>query len=210
MNPPRPPKPSLNRSHDDLSAVAELDAAEKRARAALRLAESEATRAAELEEELNTLRAQDPVPLPKAAPTGEKVISVSPEKVTLRGRRWKIVIPTALLIGLGPLVWSGVSNYLETKRQLRKVLDTFGEQAKRIEEVDHHVAEVSKSNAELRETVAQLSGYLAGVLPKAGVRVPGAQPGATPIEVVSDPLPLGDKRPRPVNVRTLVPAPAPR
>jgi hypothetical protein len=209
MNPPRPPKPSSNRSHDDLSAVAELDAAEERARAALRLAESEATRVAELEAVLDTLRAQDP-PKQKPAPAEDKVLSVSPERVTFHGRRWKIIIPTALFIALGPLTWDVVTDYLETKRQLRKMLDTFGEQAKRIEEVDHHVAEVSKSNAELRETVAQLSGYLAGVLPKAGVRVPGAQPGATPIDVVSDPLPVGDKRPRPVNVRTLVPAPAPR
>jgi hypothetical protein len=72
--------------------------------------------------------------------------------------------------------------------------------------------EVGNRNAELRETVAQLSGYIAGVLPKAGVKVPGAEPGATFVNVVSDPLPLGEmkKRQASITVRTPVPAPAPK
>jgi len=41
------------------------------------------------------------------------------------------------------------------------------------------------------------------------VKVPGAEPGAISMEIVSDPLPMNEKRQRPVNVHTRVPAPKP-
>ena len=105
------------------------------------------------------------------------------------------------------LVQKGLSDYLETKHELKGLKDTFVAVTTRVEAVDAYSHEVAERNHDLKETVAQLSGYLAGILPKAGVRVPGAEPGAINMEIVSDPLPMNEKRQRPVNVHTRVPAP---
>jgi hypothetical protein len=226
--PPRPIRPNA-KSHDDLSAVSALDAAEARLRAAMALAEEEANRAdAEerksiiLQSELETLKAvpQPPKPAPIVFPTAPAVattpdgkpLSISPTGVTVRGKHWKFTIPLTLLISLIPLIWSLASDYMQMKRDFKAQTETFARITARVEEVNTYAHEVGRSNTELRETVAQLSGYLAGVLPKAGVKVPGAEPGATMINVVSDPLPLGEmkKRQKPITVRTPVPAPAPK
>lgn len=207
--PPR--KPRRTESHDDLTAVAVLDAAESRARAAMLLAEDEARRADALQEELATLRATQ-VPLTQVSPPlpPEKTISVSPQALTLRGHHWKIAIPFTLVLALGPLIWTGVSDYLELKSQLKKQTEAFVAAQARFETIEQKITEVSKSVSALRETVAELSGYLAGVLPKAGVKVPGTEPGAIPMTIISDPLPAGSKRQVSVTTHTLVPAPKPR
>ena len=223
--PPRPVWPS-HKSYDDLSAVSALDAAESRLRAAMQLAEEEAKRAdAEerksiiLESELKTMKAV-PAPIVPAAPVvaavattpDGKPLSISPTGVTVRGKHWKFTIPLTLLISLVPLIFSLASDYMQMKRDFKAQTETFARTAARIEEINLYAHDVGKSNSELRETVAQLSGYLAGVLPKAGVKVPGAEPGAAIVNVVSDPLPLGEmkKRQKPITVRTPVPAPAPK
>lgn len=183
------------------------DAAEARARAALRQLEEEHARAEALEVALEQARsvAQAPAPAP-----AHNTISVSPDAVTLRGNGKKFVIPFALLVTVAPLIWTGVMDYVELKRATKEQKDTFASTTSRIDTLEQKLAEQARDNASLRETVAQLSGYLAGVLPKAGVTVPGAEPGASRVTVVSDPLPLGAKRQTQVNVRTPVPAPAPR
>ena len=228
--PPRPFRPNT-KSHDNLEAVAALDEAEARLRAAKMLADDEAQRADEEEKqkvalqiELNTLRTtqdflrttQDTLRANQTPATKEetqgKPISLSPQAVTLRGRHWKLTIPLALIIAGAPLIWTLVSDYMQLKRDFKTQTDTYGAQAKRIEEVNTFAHEVAKSNEDLREKVAELSGYLVGILPKAGVKVPGAEPGATFVDVVSDPLPIGEakRRQKPITVRTPVPAPSPR
>ena len=218
--PPKPMRPNA-KSHDDLAAVSAIDAAEARLRAAMALAEEEANRAdAEerksiiLSSELATLKAvKPPVPAaPVAVKPDGKPLSISPNGVTIRGKHWKFTVPITLLIALIPLVWSLISDYTQMKRDFKTQTDTFARIEARIEEVNSYAHDVGKSNADLRETVAQISGYLSAILPKAGVKVPGAEPGAAYINVVSDPLSLVDmkKRQKPIIVRTPVPAPAPK
>jgi hypothetical protein len=224
MTPPLPPRINRPRtkSYDDLPAVSALEAAEARLRAAMKLAEDEAKRADEeerksiiLRSELETLKATPTEA--KATPTEavvgtEKPLSISPKGVTVRGKYWKFTIPITLLLSLFPLIWTGVSDYMQLKRDLKTQTEMFSRVVTRVEEVNTYAHEVGNRNAELRETVAELSGYLAGVLPKAGVKVPGAEPGASYVHIVSDPLPVGEmkKRQKPITVRTPVPAPAPR
>ena len=97
------------------------------------------------------------------------------------------------------------------KRDLKAQTESYSRISARVEEVNTYAHDVGNRNAELRETVAELSGYLAGVLPSAGVKVPGAGPGAAYVKVVSDPLTIGElkKRQAPITVHTPVPAPAP-
>lgn len=209
--PPRPPR--RTESHDDLEAVVALDAAEARLRAAKLLADEEAKRADEIEERnqeleraLATLKT---VTTPETVPKPDKPISLGPQALTLRGSRWKVTIPIAALIAIGPLIWTLVSDYLELKRQVKTQTTSYEAINKRIDELETYAHEVGKSNAELRETVAQISGYLAGVLPKAGVKVP-AEPGAAFVNIESDPPPIGYKKQKPIVVHTPVPAPAPK
>jgi hypothetical protein len=231
--PPRPMR-SQTKSQDDLAAVSAMDAAEARLRAAKMLADEESKRAEEeerkslelqranlaLQTELATLRATQSVaivpapavPVVAATSTDGKPLSISPQGVTVRGSHWKFTIPITLIVSLVPLIFTLVNDYTQMKRDFKAQTDTYARVSARIEEINTYAHEVGRSNEELREKVAELSGYLAGVLPKAGVKVPGAEPGAIPVNVVSDPLPLGEmkKRGKPIIVRTPVPAPAPK
>lgn len=221
-------------SHDDLAAVSALDAAEARLRAAKILADEEAKRAdeeekknlelerknLELQSELQTMKSVPervsviPAAIIPAVPTAieGKPLSVSPQGITVRGSHWKFTIPITLIISLVPLIFSLVNDYTQMKRDFKLQTDTFARTVARIEEINVYAHEVGKSNEELREKVAELSGYLAGILPKAGVKVPGAEPGAIPVNVVSDPLPIGElkKKGKPFIVHTPVPAPLPK
>lgn len=201
---PKPPPIRRSRSYDDLQAVSNSDAAEARARAALHLVEEEQRRVAELEEELKNRPARG------ITVESAHTISVSAEAVTVRRNGKKFVIPFAILMAVAPLVWTVVMDYTEMRRAAKEQKDTFASTTRRIDTLEQKLAEQARDNASLRETVAQLSGFLAGVLPKAGVTVPGAEPGASPVNVISDPLPLGARRQTPINVRTRVPAPAMR
>jgi len=221
--PPKPKQRSSSQSHDDLSAVSALDAAEARLRAAMNLANEEANRAdaeekknKELLSALDTMKVQQPAPIQvtasiiPAAPTNP--ISISPQALTLRGKHWKFTVPFTLIISMIPLIWALISDYTQMKRDFKTQTDTFSRLSARVEEVNTFAHEVSKSNEDLREKVAELSGYLAGVLPKAGVKVPGTETGGTYVNIVSDPLSPSDikKRQKPIVVRTPVPAPSPR
>lgn len=176
----------------------------------LRAEEAEA-RAAELEVALDRARhahasaAQDHV-----VASQDHAITVTAEALTVQRSGRKFVIPFALISVVAPLLWAGVTDYLTMKRDAKEQKDTFAATMKRVDTLDQKLAEQARENAALRETVAQLSGYLAGVLPKAGVTVPSLSPGAIPVKVVSDPLPIGARLPTPVRVRTPVPAPSVR
>lgn len=210
--------PKRTQSSDDLKAVSFQDAAESRARAALRLVEEERQRADDAEARAQDLEAalvraraahaaaaQDHV-----VAAQDHAVTVTADALTVQRSGRKFVIPFALISVLAPLIWAGVTDYVEMKRQAKEMKDTFASTTQRIDKLEQKLSEQAMGNAELRETVAQLSGYLAGVLPKAGLMVPGALPGAAAVNVVSDPLPIGAKRMTPVKVRTAVPAPAPR
>ena len=216
---------SYSKSSDDLDTLALLDAAESRARASLHLAEEASARVEALEAALAKVRDDTQnvddaqrisvvdtatlIAMAKGVPSqpANKPVSFSPQALTIRGRHWKFTVPIALLIGLVPMVWALVGDYLQLKRDLKVQSDAFGAVSKRNEEVDQRVSRLSESLSSLRETVAEQSGYIAAVLPNAGVKVPGAAPGSIPITVVADPLPLGTKRQLPVTTHTLVPAP---
>lgn len=224
------------KSHDDFAAVFAIDAAEARLRAAKHLADEEAKRAdeeerksqelvrvnIELQSQLATMKAVSaPVVIPAApvvpvvqvppVPSG-KPVSLSPQGLTVRGSHWKFTIPITLLVSLVPLIFSLVNDYTQMKRDFKLQTETFARTTARIEEINNYAHEVAKSNEELREKVAELSGYLAGVLPKAGVKVPGTENGGTYVNVVADPLPPGElkKRGKPIVVHTPVPAPSPK
>lgn len=109
-SPPRLVRPE-GKSNDDLPAINVLDEAEARLREAKRLADEEAKRAdeevkqkLELQKELDTLRATQPmavVRLPEGKPDGlgnGKPLSLSPQAVTFRGRYWKVTIPVAFIL----------------------------------------------------------------------------------------------------------------
>lgn len=217
MGPPVPP-PKRAFSSDNLTAVSLQDAAESRARAALRIADDERQRAddaeeraAELESALARVKsAHVAAEQDRAVSAQEHGVTVTADALTVQRSGRKFVIPFTLVSILAPLIWTGVADYLEMKRQAKEQKDTFASTTLRIDKLEQKLAEQARESASLRETVAQLSGYLAGVLPKAGVTVPGLAPGAIPVNVVSDPLPLGTRRPTPVNVRTQVPAPSTR
>lgn len=212
--PPRKP-PLRSKSSDDLGSVSLLDAAESRARAAMALVDEESRRNEELENELSQLRAERaemlrpaafPPPIVEATPEG-KPISVSPQGLTFRGHRWKIVIPFTLIVGAAPLIWALVTDWMEMKRQYKEMKDTYAEMQKRTDTLEQKLSDVAQSTSELRETVAKLSGYIAAALPNAGVKVPGAEPGAIAVSIQADPLPRGAKRQASIVTHTLVPAP---
>jgi hypothetical protein len=217
--PPRPNRPS-SKSHDDLAAVSALDAAEARLRAAMHLANEETKRADEEEKKnkelritLTTMKAVELPPVKPTAPIGVttegKPISISPQAITVRGKHWKFTVPITLLASLFPLIWALVSDYTQMKRDFKTQTDSYARIVSRVEEVNTYAHEVAKSNEDLREKVAEISGFIAGVLPKAGLKV-SAEPGATYVNVVSDPLPPGVKKRQTITVRTPVPAPAPK
>jgi len=206
-----PPPRIPTKSREDL-VVAELEAARTRLEVMTRLLESESQRAEQAELEVDSLKkaaqaAPTLITNPIVIPETPKPLSLSPQGLTVRGSSWKFMVPISLFIGIVPLVWALVSDYIEVKHELKELKATFVGVTTRVEAVDLYAHDVAERNHDLKETVAQLSGYLAGILPKAGVKVPGAEPGAISMEIVSDPLPMNDKRPRPVNVHTRVPAP---
>lgn len=117
------------------------------------------------------------------------------------------MIPFTLIVAAVPLIWALVNDWQEMKRQYKEMKDTYAEMQKRTDGLEQRLADVTRSNNDLRETVAKLSGYVAAALPNAGVKVPGAEPGAIAVSVQADPLPRGAKRQTPVTTHTLVPAP---
>lgn len=201
------PYPRRTQSHDDLQAVSALDAAEARAKAALRLAEEAENRASEFQTQLEHSRLSAEVHYQLAHQAAQKPASEAPAALVVRGKGWKFAVPLTLIVSIAPLLWVGVMDYMAMKRDAKEQKDTFASTTKRIDDLEGKLSEQTREVVSLRETVAQLSGYLAGVLPQAGVKVPASGPGAARVKVEADPLPIGAKKRQQVNVRTPVPAP---
>lgn len=215
MKPLTPPRPK-SRSSDDLEEVAALDAAESRATAALRLmneeraareaaeAELERLRQAEVQRQLDAVSraAATPVKVEAAPDTKSIPSSMRPGILTVQAKGVKVGIPLALLTPALALGWAAYQNITDYVRQFKALTATVAGYEKRIEAQDKFIAETRAEQAKLRETQAAQAGYLTGVLPMAGVKVPG-----TATEVKADPLPANARRQTPVNVRTPVPTP---
>lgn len=161
----------------------------------------DAERQLELQRQLNTAMV--------SVMKSEKIPSVAPG-LTVHGKGWKFVIPVSLIAAISPFVGAFTNDYLELRRQVKVLTEYVSKYEQRFEKVDKEIRDVNADKAVLRETLARQSGYIAGVLPKAGVSVPGSEPGAVVVDVISDPLPPGTKPRAKVNVRTLVPAPPPK
>lgn len=221
MQKPPPPRPRPQ-SNDDLEQVKALELAEERARAALRLAEQESAQKAELERKVAELEADKDKrhaaelqrqldTIVKATQAQPQVALTKEEKrnvsgfLTVQARGLKVGVPLAILVPVLAAGWAAVQQYLELQRQVKTLITMSATKDTRLDELGTRVNDQAAKIAELRETQAQLSGFLTGVLPKAGVNVPG-----TGSPILSDPLPLGARRPTPVNVRTPVPAPPPK
>lgn len=210
-----PPRPKQE-SRDDLRQVSQLEAAEERARAALRLVEQadkekaelarqleerDKAHAAELQRQLDAaMKVAQPVPTAVSVPTPTP--SQRPGILTVQAKGVKVGIPLALLTPALAIGWAAYQNYTSFVRQIADANRTIAGYEKRFEAQDKQISEVRAEQTQLRETQAAQAGWITGVMPKAGVNVPG-----TGLEVKSDPLPPGARRQTPVNVRTPVPTP---
>jgi hypothetical protein len=210
-SPPRPPLVPRPRakaaSHDDVSALSAVDAAEARARAAL--AQAQAAEMARQDAEERAERAEQRRSRVEVDPsTSSDADQV--KAITARGRGWRVAIPIAALTALLAPLTAAVSHFVELERQVsatRALVASYQEQLSKLEQGQ---AATNRELAELRTSVARLSGYLAAILPSAGVSVPGAEAGAAAVDVETVPQAPGTpKRPK-VRVLTRVPAPAQR
>lgn len=181
---------------------------EERTRAEAAEAELERLRQAELERQLNAVaKAASAAPRVEMAPDSTKP-SQRPGVLTVQAKGLKVGIPIAILVPVLAGCWTVVQNYLETQRQVKVLNQIVGSYEKRFEEQDKRIQDCSANQSGLRDTVSQLSGWFVAVLPSLGIKVPPTQ-GAEAVPVQIDPLPLGARRPSPVNVRTPLPAPKP-
>ncbi len=178
---------------------------EEKARADALEAELENARQAEAQRRLDAVVkvVQTPVHVEAALPPAHPS-SMRPGILMVQAKGIKLGIPLALLIPLVTGLWAGVQYVMEFQRQFKSMSATIVSYEKRIEAQDKFIAAVREEQAKLRETQAAQAGWITGVMPKAGVNVPG-----NGIEVKSDPLPPGARRQTPVNVRTPVPTPPP-
>lgn len=212
---PTPPRPK-SKSSDDLEKLDALDAAESRATAALRLmnderlareeaeAELERYKAAEVQRQLDAVVKAASAPRVELADDTPKP-SVRPGMLMVQAKGLRVGIPLAILVPVLAACWAAVQQYLELRRQVAALVTISTTKDTRLDEQDKRITDQAAKIAELRETQAQLSGFLTGVLPKAGVNVPG-----TGSPIISDPLPLGARRQTPITVRTPVPTPPPK
>jgi hypothetical protein len=204
------PQRARQKSHDDLSGLQADDAKEAALRAAAAALEREraATRAeavaraqAEAERDRN------------AAEVGRlSVVAASPpdsKTVHAQGKNWKVALPIGAIVALiAPVTAMVQSCNAREQAYVALTATVAGYEAsskKREDELKTQELRIT----ELTNTVARLSGFLAGAFPKLGLQVT-AEPGATTVEVRSEPLPASAaKRPQ-VKVTTPVPAPKPR
>lgn len=228
MTPPVPPntgkpKPPFTpaSSRDDLKQLQALDAAESRARAALALQKEADTRADEaaaevarakehnavLEEQLRlALRAPKPVVITE---TDTHTKSVSPVGISLGGKNWKVALPLTALLAIAPFLWTVVQKAIAIEQQLSDLNKIVAGYADSQDARDDTIAKLQGEVVTLRITQAKQSGYLAKVLPLAGVSVPGAELGAIDVDIDRDSEPLGTKHRPKIVTHTRVPAPAP-
>lgn len=206
MTPPIDPKQrAKQRSSDDLHAVQIADAAESRSRAAMRLFEDERARADELQAELDRVKALAAVKVEVETPHPK---SLAPG-IIVAGKGWRLAVPLVLLTPLGGLLLALGRDYMDLHRQVKTLTELVSGYETRFQKFESELSDVKRDMADIKQTQAKQAGYLAGVLPKVGVTVPGLEYGGATMTVESDPLPPGAHRRPEVHVRTPVPAPPP-
>lgn len=212
--PPRPKPPQLGplRGADDLESLRAIDAAESRAKAAMSLAHAAEHRAdiAEQKAEMAALRYDEGL-LQRAAdaPSSMKDRKSMRPGLHIAGRGWKLGVPFTALVAAVPLLWALVQQGLALEEQVKDLNKAVAGFQASVDATNKMVSDNTKDISGLHTTVALTSGYLARVLPMAGVSVPGAELGALPVDIDRDPAPLGvTQKPR-VVTHTRVPAPAP-
>jgi hypothetical protein len=202
-------------SSDDMKSLAELDAAETRARMALQLLEQEQERSSKLEHELEIAKMQRELDVARAAAARPVTVEMDapsmPPKggLVLRGRGFKVAVPAAALSVLGSLLLGFGNDYLNTRRKVHDLMAIEMGRQGRDEAREKREAELRKEIDELKVTQSQQAGFLVGAFPLAGVQVRGAE-GTTQMDVKTAPLPPGEKPVKPkrmVTVTTPVPAP---
>lgn len=171
-------------------------------------AELERLRAAEVQRQLDAVAKAAATSKVEMAPETKSNSSMRPGMLTVQAKGLKVGIPLALLVPALTAGWTVVQHYLELNRQVKVLNQLVGSYEKRFEEADRRVTACNAKQEELRTTVAQISGWFVAVLPSAGIKVPPTA-GAESLPVQIDPLPLGARRPSPLNVRTPLPAPKP-
>lgn len=167
-------------------------------------AELERYKAAEVQRQLDAVVKAASAPRVELADDTPKP-SVRPGMLMVQAKGLRVGIPLAILVPVLAACWAAVQQYLELRRQVAALVTISTTKDTRLDEQDKRITDQAAKIAELRETQAQLSGFLTGVLPKAGVNVPG-----TGSPIISDPLPLGARRQTPITVRTPVPTPPPK
>jgi hypothetical protein len=206
-------------SSDDLTALMASDAAESRARATLKLLqdeqaareEAETARAdlvrrnAALEKELEQQLKK--VAAAPVTPADSK--SMRPGMIRVTGKDWKIAVPLTLVLAIGAPAWAGIKHIMAAEQELRDLNKAVAGFQKREEEQDKKFTDLAKEITDNKNTMARISGYLAGVLPMAGVSVPGAEEGAIQVDIKRDRDPAGMARRPKVVTHTRIPAPAP-
>lgn len=195
-------------SSDDLTAVMNADAAEARARAALKIAEdAQIERDAsekynrELEKQLKAI-ASAPVKV-------EDTKSMRPGVLRLGGKDWKVAIPFTVLLAAAPYLWTVVQRVQGVLQELKDLNAMVASFQKAEDAQNDLIAKIASENVMLKTTVARQAGYLAGALPLAGVSVPGAELGAIDVEIDHDQVPLNATRRPKVVTHTRIPAPSP-
>ena len=226
---PRPAAPPRRRleSHDDLGAVAGAEAQEAALRAAateldrkesalrtteVRLAQAEAERDRQAAEvgRLSAIAPPPAPPPPPGPPTPQQVTAAPPEdktlRVSVRGKALSIAIPAAFVTAVAPLAVAAIQHFVALEREIAAMRVAFTGQQERFTALERAMATQAKEAAELRSTVARLSGYLEGALGAAGVKVK-AEPGATAVDVQTEgPAPAARRQ----QVRLATPVPAPK
>ncbi len=172
---------------------------EEKARADGLAAELERARQADMQRQLDAVARAAQHPPTEVSPKP----SQRPGVLLLQAKGLKVGIPLALLVPIVSGLAAGINYGLEFQRQFKAMQSTISGYEARIEKLENVNTDQSAELAKTKVTLAELAGYLTGVLPKAGVNVPG-----TGTYIQADPLPPGARRPTPVNVRTPVPRPA--
>lgn len=194
-------------SSDDLQSVIDADAAESRARAALKLLEEEHQARTALEQD--KLRLEERLKQLVSAPaTPADVKSMRPGMLHFRGKDWKIAVPFTLLLALAPYAWTVIQRVQGVLQQLQDLNKAVASYSKNEESQDARISACVTEVALVKNTVARQAGYLAGALPMAGVSVPGAEDGAIQVNIDREPDPIGMKKRVKVVTHTRIPAPS--
>lgn len=167
-------------------------------------AEVERLKKAEMQRQLDAVAraAQQQQAKVEISPETRSPSSMRPGVLTVQAKGVKVGIPLALLTPVLAFGWAAYQSYTNLQSRVKALETVISAKDTRADVLEKRSNDQAQEILQLRETQANLAGYLTGILPKAGVNVPGT---GSPIQ--ADPLPIGARRQTPVNVRTPVPTP---